>query len=69
VFAVVEKDQQNGHVIRVGNRVGSGTMTALSLGLSQVSRAIYTAFLKHENGTDWHRNARKARKSFRFSKD
>ena len=37
--------------------------------MSKVSRAINTAFVERENGTDRHRNARKARKTYRFSKD
>jgi hypothetical protein len=40
-----------------------------ALGLSRVSRAINTAFVERENATDRHRNARKARKTYRFSKD
>jgi hypothetical protein len=39
------------------------------LGMSKVSRTINTAFIERENGTDRHRNARKARKTNRFSKD
>ena len=37
--------------------------------MSKVSRAINTAFVERQNGTDRHRNARKARKTYRFSKD
>ena len=37
--------------------------------MSRVSRAINTAFVERQNGTDRHRNARKARKTYRFSKD
>ena len=33
------------------------------------SRAINTAFVERQNGTDRHRNARKVRKTYRFSKD
>ena len=33
------------------------------------SRAINTSFVERQNGTDRHRNARKARKTYRFSKD
>ena len=36
---------------------------------SPVSRAINTAFVERQNGTDRHRNARKGRKTYRFSKD
>ncbi len=48
-----------------------GTVAAvlMALGLSKVSRAINTAFVERENGTDRHRNARKGRRTYRFSKD
>jgi IS1 family transposase len=71
VYAVVEKVRARGRVIRVGSRVVFGTMAAVALALavSRVSRAINTAFLERENGTDRHRNSRKARRSYRFSKD
>jgi hypothetical protein len=34
-----------------------------------VSTAINTSFVERQNATDRHRNARKARKTYRFSKD
>jgi len=70
-YAVVEKVREKGRVVRIGSRVVFGTLAAvaLALGMSGVSRAINTAFLERENGTARHRNARKARKSYRFSKD
>ena len=34
-----------------------------------MSRAINTSFVERQNGTDRRRNARKARKTYRFSKD
>ena len=40
-----------------------------ALGMSKASRAINTSFVERQNGTDRHRNARKARKTYRFSKD
>ncbi|WP_422930045.1 hypothetical protein [Singulisphaera sp. PoT] len=40
-----------------------------ALGMSKVSRSISTSFAERQNGTDRHRNARKARKTYRFSKD
>ena len=69
--AVVTKRRERGRVMEVGTRVVFGTVAAvlLALGLSQVSRAINTAFVERQNGTDRHRNARKARKTYRFSKD
>ena len=70
-YAVVAKRREKGRVVEVGTRVVFGTVAAvlLALGLSQVSRAIDTSFVERENGTDRHRNARKARKTYRFSKD
>jgi IS1 family transposase len=70
-YAVVTKRRAKGRVVEVGSRVVFGTVAAvlLALGLSRVSRAINTAFVERQNGTDRHRNARKARKTYRFSKD
>lgn len=69
--AVVEKIRSKGRVVRVSHRIVFGTLAAVivALGMSKVSRTINTAFLERENGTARHRNARKARKSYRFSKD
>ena len=70
-YAVVEKTRAKGRVVAVATRVVFGTMAAvlLALGMSKASRAINTAFVERENATDRHRNARKARKTYRFSKD
>ena len=70
-YAVVTKRRERGRVVAVGTRVVFGAVAAvlLALGLSRVSRAINTAFVERQNGTDRHRNARKARKTYRFSKD
>jgi hypothetical protein len=70
IYAVVEKTRAKGRVVEVATRVVFGTMAAvmLALGMSKASRAINTAFVERENGTDRHRNARKARKTYRFSK-
>jgi IS1 family transposase len=69
--ATVTKRREEGRVVEVGTRVVFGTVAAvlLALGLSRVSRAINTAFVERQNGTDRHRNARKARRTYRFSKD
>jgi hypothetical protein len=58
-------------VVTVVTRVVFGTMAAVvaALRMSLVSKAINTAFVERENGTDRHRNARKVRKTYRFSKD
>jgi hypothetical protein len=70
-YATVTKKRRKGRVVEVGPRVVFGTAAAvhLALGLSRVSRAINTAFVERENATDRHRNARKARRTYRFSKD
>jgi len=70
-YAVVEKTRERGRVVEVATRVVFGTMAAVAaaLGLSHVSRAINTSFVERQNGTDRHRNARKARQTYRFSKD
>ncbi len=70
-YAVVEKTREKGRVVAIATRVVFGTMAAvvLALGMSRVSRAINTAFVERVNATDRHRNARKARKTYRFSKD
>lgn len=71
VYAQVEKTREKGRVVKVVTRVVFGTLTAVAaaLGISGVSRSVNTAFVERENGTDRHRNARKVRKTYRFSKD
>jgi len=68
---VVEKTREKGRVVSIATRVVFGTMAAVAaaLGISRVSRTINTSFVERQNGTDRHRNARKARKTYRFSKD
>jgi IS1 family transposase len=70
-YATVTKRREEGRVVEIGTRIVFGTIAAvaLALGMSKVSRAINTAFVERENGTDRHRNARKARKTYRFSKE
>lgn len=70
-YAVVSKRREKGRVVEVGTRVVFGTAEAVAAALaaSKASRSINTAFIERANGTDRHRNARKARKTYRFSKD
>jgi len=70
-YAVVEKTREKGRVVKVATRAVFGTVAAVTaaLGMSRVSTAINTSFVERQNGTDRHRNARKARKTYRFSKD
>ena len=53
-YAVVTKRRERGRIVEIGTRVVFGTMASvmLALGLSKVSRAINTAFIERENGTD-----------------
>ena len=68
---MVEKTREKGRVVSIETRLVFGTMAAViaALGRSKVSRAINTSFVERQNGTDRHRDARKARKTYRFSKD
>jgi hypothetical protein len=70
-YAVVEKTRAKGRVVAIATRVVFGTMAAVvaALARSRASRAINTSFVERQNGTDRHRNARKARKTYRSSKD
>ena len=65
------KTRATGRVVAVAARVVFGTMAAViaAPGMSEVSRAINTSIVERQNGTDRHRHARKARKTYRFSKD
>jgi hypothetical protein len=69
-YAVVAKTREKGRVVAVVTRVVFGTTAAVAaaLGLSRVSRAINTSFVERQDGTDRHRNARKARRTYRSSK-
>ena len=70
-YAMVEKRREKGRVVEILTRVVFGTMAAVlaALAQSRVSRWINTSFLERQNATDRHRNARKVRKTYTFSKD
>ncbi len=70
-YAVVDKRREKGRVVEILCRIVFGTVAAVmaALGRSKVSRAINTSFVERHNATDRHRNARKTRKTYRFSKD
>jgi hypothetical protein len=59
-YATVHKTRENGRVTEVEGRVVFGPAQA-----GQAS----TSYLERQHGTDRHRNARKGRKTYRFSKD
>jgi hypothetical protein len=70
-YATVHKTRKKSRVVKVEARVVYGTKKAVKAALeaSQVSEAVNTAYVERHNGTDRHRNARKARKTYRFSKN
>ncbi len=70
-YATVEKRRLKGRVVEIVMRVVFGTMTGVQAALarSSVSRRINTSFVERQNATDRHRNARKVRKTYTFSKD
>ena len=71
VYATVHKHRQGQRVIAVERRLVFGTASTLEAALarSAVSVAVNTSFLERQNGADRGRNARKVRKTYRFSKD
>jgi IS1 family transposase len=70
-YATVHKTREKNRVAHVQQRVIFGTVAAVlaALAMSLVSTAVNTVFVERENGTDRNRNARKARKTYCFSKD
>jgi hypothetical protein len=71
VYASVEKVRRRGRVVEILTGVVFGTMAAVAAALagSRVSRSINTSFLERQHLTDRHHNARRSRKTYRFSKD
>jgi hypothetical protein len=69
--ATVEKRRSKGRVVEIVMRVVFGTMAGVEAALarSTASRRINTSFVERQNATDRHRNARKVRKTYTFSKD
>jgi IS1 family transposase len=59
--ATVHKSRAKGRVVSVESRVVTGALPA--------GAKVSTSYLERQNATDRHRNARKARKTYRFSKD
>jgi hypothetical protein len=66
-YATLHKARERGHVVGVATRVVLGVLAVVLalLGKSKVS----TSYVERHNGTDRHRNARKGRKTYCFSKD
>jgi hypothetical protein len=70
-YATVEKVRRKGRVVEILTRVVFGTMAAVAAALagSRVSRSVNTSLIERQHLTDRHHNARKSRKTYRFSKD
>jgi len=66
-YATLNKKRQKGRVSEVTTRVVVGSVAAV-LGLLG-GQKVSTSYLERQHGTDRHRNARKGRKTYRFSKD
>jgi IS1 family transposase len=70
VYATVHKVRQNNRVVKSTARRVYGTLLSLAAALAgAVLGVVNTVFVERNNGTDRHRNSRKARKTYRFSKD
>jgi IS1 family transposase len=71
IYAAVHKHREDGRVIAVEQRQVFGTPEGLedALGESAASQRVNTSFVERQNATDRGRNARKTRKTYRFSKD
>ena len=70
-YATVNKTYAKGKVVAVERKLVHGTQEDLARALeaSSSSDEINTAFVERHNGTDRTHNARKARKTYEFSKD
>jgi hypothetical protein len=70
-YATVHKERRQGRVVSITTAVVLGTWAAVAGALerSSASRTINTSFLERHHLTDRHHNARKSRKTYRFSKD
>jgi hypothetical protein len=60
-YARVHKTRAKGRVVSVESRVVLGELPA--------GAGVSTSYLERQNATDRHRNARKGRKTYQFSKD
>jgi hypothetical protein len=60
-YARVHKEREKNRVVSVEQRVVFGELGE--------AESVSTSYLERQNGTDRHRNARKARKTYRFSKE
>jgi len=66
-YATVHKRREKGRVVEVLTNVVIGALAVVLALLG--GKKISTSYVERQNGTDRHRNARKARKTYRFSKE
>jgi IS1 family transposase len=70
VYATVHKTRERNRVVKVEARLVLGTLVNLAAALVwAVLGCVNTVFVERSNGSDRHRNGRKVRKTYRFSKD
>jgi IS1 family transposase len=69
-YATVHKVRRLGRVVEIAIRLvfGTAALLARALSASAVSHAVNVSFLERQHLTDRHRNARKRRKTYCFSK-
>jgi hypothetical protein len=69
-YATVHKARRLGRVAEIVIRLvfGTAALLAAALSASRVSKAVNVSFLERQHLTDRHRNARKRRKTYCFSK-
>jgi hypothetical protein len=69
-YATVHKERKEDRVVAIRREVVLGSQEAVDRALkaSVCSRTINTSFVERQHATDRGRNARKARKTYRFSK-
>ena len=70
-YATVHKERQKGRVVAIITAAVLGAWAAVAAALerSSASRTINTSFVERHHPTDRHHNARKSRRTYRFSKD
>jgi IS1 family transposase len=66
-YATVHKTREKGRVKKVETKVVMGALVSLVAILAGAK--VSTSYIERQHATDRHRNARKARKTYRFSKD
>jgi hypothetical protein len=70
-YATVHKEREQGRVVQVERRVilGTAEQVAEALATGKTAQSINTSYVERWNGTQRNFNARKARKTYCFSKE